>query len=87
MPENNTEINSNNAPTVAQMLKRGQSLFEKSGLYFGHGTDNSWDEAVYLLSFYSTQGQMPIAPSWKRWLPNSRNRISKTLMPAVSANA
>ena len=51
MPENNTEINSNNAPTVAQMLERGQSLFEKSGLYFGHGTDNSWDEAVYLLSF------------------------------------
>ena len=51
MPENNTEINSNSAPTVVQMLERGQSLFEKSGLYFGHGTDNSWDEAVYLLSF------------------------------------
>jgi len=51
MPENNTEINSNSAPTVGQMLERGQSLFEKSGLYFGHGTDNSWDEAVYLLSF------------------------------------
>ena len=37
--------------TVGQMLEHGQSLFEKSDLYFGHGTDNSWDEAVYLLSY------------------------------------
>ena len=56
MPENNLDNNSDNSTdnstrTVSQMLERGQSLFENSGLYFGHGTDNSWDEAVYLLSF------------------------------------
>ncbi|MDB4427210.1 50S ribosomal protein L3 N(5)-glutamine methyltransferase [Porticoccaceae bacterium] len=39
------------ADTVAEMLDQGQALFEQSGVYFGHGTDNAWDEAVYLLSF------------------------------------
>lgn len=36
--------------TIGEMLEYGQSLFEQSGIYFGHGTDNAWDEAVYLLS-------------------------------------
>ncbi|MGB0450428.1 MAG: 50S ribosomal protein L3 N(5)-glutamine methyltransferase [Porticoccaceae bacterium] len=59
MPENYTDNNSRNTEnsadnstrTIGQMLERGQSLFENSGLYFGHGTDNSWDEAVYLLTY------------------------------------
>jgi ribosomal protein L3 glutamine methyltransferase len=55
MPDNQTTENSNTSNsatyTVGQMLECGQTLFEQSGLYFGHGTDNSWDEAVYLLSF------------------------------------
>jgi ribosomal protein L3 glutamine methyltransferase len=37
--------------TVAAMLEYGQTLFESQGIYFGHGTTNAWDEAVYLLSF------------------------------------
>jgi len=36
--------------TIGSMLEYGQALFEETGLYFGHGTDNAWDEAVYLLS-------------------------------------
>jgi ribosomal protein L3 glutamine methyltransferase len=36
--------------TIGELLEYGQSLFERSGIYFGHGTDNAWDEAVYLLS-------------------------------------
>jgi ribosomal protein L3 glutamine methyltransferase len=36
--------------TIGEMLEYGQMLFEKSDIYFGHGTDNAWDEAVYLLS-------------------------------------
>ena len=62
MPDNQTDnkpdkpIDSPNRPgtqplTIAQMLEHGQALFDQSGLYFGHGTDNSWDEAVYLLSY------------------------------------
>ena len=36
--------------TIGEMLEYGQILFEQSDVYFGHGTDNAWDEAVYLLS-------------------------------------
>ena len=36
--------------TIGEMLEYGQTLFEQSDIYFGHGTDNAWDEAVYLLS-------------------------------------
>ena len=48
---NQSNITHKSNLTVGQMLERGQALFDDSGLYFGHGTDNSWDEAVYLLSF------------------------------------
>ena len=41
---------SSQAKTIGEMLEYGQMLFENSDIYFGHGTDNAWDEAVYLLS-------------------------------------
>lgn len=46
-----SSINKTSTNTVAEMLDHGQALFDQSGIYFGHGTDNAWDEAVYLLSF------------------------------------
>ena len=36
--------------SIGSLLEQGQALFERHQLYFGHGTDNAWDEAVYLLS-------------------------------------
>lgn len=34
--------------TLRVILKYGEKEFKKKKLYFGHGTDNAWDEAVYL---------------------------------------
>jgi ribosomal protein L3 glutamine methyltransferase len=35
--------------TVADWLRFSTTRFERAGLYYGHGTDNAWDEAVALL--------------------------------------
>ena len=37
--------------TIGSLLKQGEAFFEQNQLYFGHGTDCAWDEAVYLLSY------------------------------------
>lgn len=37
--------------TVNEILAYGSEKFEHAKLYFGHGTDNAWDEAVWL-AFY-----------------------------------
>ncbi len=35
--------------TVGDALRWSQSCFEEAELYFGHGTDNPWDEALHLV--------------------------------------
>lgn len=35
--------------TVRDWARFGASTFERSKLYYGHGTDNAWDEAVSLI--------------------------------------
>ena len=37
--------------TVGAVLDYGELLFSDSDIYFGHGTDNAWDEAVSLLLY------------------------------------
>lgn len=36
--------------TISELLTWAVHEFEKADLYFGHGTDNAWDEAVLLLT-------------------------------------
>ncbi len=45
---NNLEQAVNELRTLRDMVRWGASCFNAAKLYFGHGLDNAWDEAVFL---------------------------------------
>ena len=47
----NKETVSTQLHTVGDYLRFGASQFNKAELFFGHGTDNAWDEATTLTMF------------------------------------
>jgi ribosomal protein L3 glutamine methyltransferase len=42
-------MHSVNAKTVLEAIHQVEQIFIKSDIYCGHGTDNTWDEAVFLV--------------------------------------
>ena len=39
----------NELSTLRDLMRFSVSRFSEAGLYFGHGSDNAWDESAYLL--------------------------------------
>jgi ribosomal protein L3 glutamine methyltransferase len=51
-----------NSTTIEQLIHQGAALLERAGVWFGHGSDNAWDEAAELV-FYAADLRHEDAPA------------------------
>ena len=64
--------------TVEQLIHYGTLLFEQSELWFGHGTDNAFDEAAELVFFGAGLRHEDAADVYSQLLtPTSAPRFSR----------
>lgn len=70
--------------TPRDLIRWGASLFNRAGLYFGHGTDNAFDEAAYLTLFaLDLPPQIPERYYAAVLLPEERERVITLLRRRV----
>lgn len=50
--------------SISEWIEYAAAKFEAAGLYFGHGTDNAWDEAAWLVLHAS---EKPLDGSFEGW--------------------
>jgi ribosomal protein L3 glutamine methyltransferase len=60
--------------TVEQLIREGAALLERSGVWFGHGSDNAWDEAAELV-FYAVELRHQDAPAAYQISPTTEQRV------------
>src|SRR5690348_3086226 len=70
--------------TIRDFVRYAVSCFQEAGLYYGHGTDNAWDEASFLIWHslhlpYQLNSEVLDA----RLLPSERDTIYKLIQKRV----
>lgn len=70
--------------TVRDFIRWGVSEFTAAKLYFGHGTDNSWDEAEQLV-LHAIHLQPPLSNEWlgARLIRTERERVLVNLQRRI----
>ncbi len=70
--------------TPRDLIRWAASLFNREGLFFGHGTDNAFDEAAYLTLFaLHLPPQIPEAYFEARLLPEERKAVAELIARRV----
>ena len=84
-------IKSQKSYTIKGLIADGAELFDKEALYYGHGTDNSTDEAAYIV--LTVTNKLPLDDDvvleklmywWQKkfWLFSS-GELRKKLLPPI----
>jgi ribosomal protein L3 glutamine methyltransferase len=63
-----------NRITVEQLIRNGAALLERADVWFGHGSDNAWDEAAELV-FYALGLRHDEAPAAYSFAPTSEQCV------------
>jgi ribosomal protein L3 glutamine methyltransferase len=66
------------AVTVEQLIQKGAVAFERAGVWFGHGTDNAYDEAAELVFFAAGLKHEDAAAAYPRRLdPEQIDKVNE----------
>jgi ribosomal protein L3 glutamine methyltransferase len=68
------------SPSLQQMIAYAVARFESAGLFFGHGTDNAYDEAVYLMLHALGLPPHKLKPFLKRKFDGAQQTSAMTLI-------
>ena len=52
---------------LRDLLRWGLTQFNKADLFYGHGTDNAWDEIIYLIVNFSMQSITLICVTFRQF--------------------
>lgn len=75
----------NEMSTLQDMLRWTVSRFNAAGLFYGHGTDNSWDEAVQLvLPTLYLPIDLPAEMRFSRLTVSERHRICRLVVRRIN---
>ena len=76
-----TRPNNGNRRTVRDFIRWGEACFKQAGLFFGHGTDNARDEAVWLIA---TTLRLPL-DEVDTWMDNEASPAQKIAIDEILA--